>query len=131
LPNPAALYLSCCRAAPHSGQGGNRHAVQNGGRQENPGGDLQTELITDSPEEAGHRFAGKINAKLAHSNKKVVFIYVRGYKVIFSNPILVSAEIWPLSDKMEFCVSGFISQNGCPMKQIRGSEPPNKGENQM
>jgi esterase/lipase superfamily enzyme len=52
------------------------------------------ELIPDNPEEAGRRFAEKINVKLAHSNNKDVFIYVHGYKVIFSNPILVSAEIW-------------------------------------
>jgi len=53
-----------------------------------------TELIPDNPDEAGRRFAERINAKLAHSNKRDVFIYVHGYKVIFSNPILVSAEIW-------------------------------------
>jgi esterase/lipase superfamily enzyme len=53
-----------------------------------------SELITDNPEEAGRRFAEKINGKLSHSNKKDIFIDVHGYKVIFSNPILVSAEIW-------------------------------------
>jgi len=53
-----------------------------------------TDLIPENPDEAGRRFAERINAKLAHSNRKDVFIYVHGYKVIFSNPILVSAEIW-------------------------------------
>lgn len=53
-----------------------------------------TELVPEIPAEAGRRFAERINAKLAHSDKKDVFIYVHGYKVIFSNPILVSAEIW-------------------------------------
>jgi len=53
-----------------------------------------TELIPENPDEAARRFAEMINAKLAHSNKKDVFIYVHGYKVVFSNPILVSAEIW-------------------------------------
>ena len=53
-----------------------------------------TELMPENPGEAARRFAEMINAKLAHSNKKDVFIYVHGYKVVFSNPILVSAEIW-------------------------------------
>jgi len=53
-----------------------------------------TELIPENPDEAGRRFAEIIDEKLAHSNTKDVFLYVHGYKVVFSNPILVSAEIW-------------------------------------
>ena len=45
-------------------------------------------------EEAGNRFASKVNTELKQSNSKDVFIYIHGYKVPFSNPILVTAELW-------------------------------------
>jgi esterase/lipase superfamily enzyme len=35
-----------------------------------------------------------INGKLAISKKKDIYIYVHGYKVMFSNPILVATELW-------------------------------------
>jgi esterase/lipase superfamily enzyme len=53
-----------------------------------------SELIPDDPNSATRRFAQKINEKLATSNKKDVYIYVHGYKVVFNNPVLVSAELW-------------------------------------
>lgn len=40
------------------------------------------------------RFTREINAKLASSKRKDVYVYVHGYKVIFENPVLVSAELW-------------------------------------
>jgi len=52
------------------------------------------ELIPEDPDAASDRFAEMINTKLKISKKKSVFIYVHGYKVVFSNPILVSAELW-------------------------------------
>jgi esterase/lipase superfamily enzyme len=52
------------------------------------------ELIPKNSDAAADLFAKRINAKLAISRKKDVFIYVHGYKVVFSNPILVSAELW-------------------------------------
>ncbi|MCH9006333.1 MAG: alpha/beta hydrolase [Proteobacteria bacterium] len=46
------------------------------------------------PPDATDRFADAINAQLAASKKKHVYIYVHGYKVVFENPVLVSAELW-------------------------------------
>jgi len=46
------------------------------------------------PPDATDRFADAINAQLATSKKKHVYIYVHGYKVVFENPVLVSAELW-------------------------------------
>jgi esterase/lipase superfamily enzyme len=42
----------------------------------------------------GNRYAQLINAKLAISERKDIFIYVHGYKVVFDNPVLVAAELW-------------------------------------
>jgi len=42
----------------------------------------------------GEQFAAKVNAKLAISRVKDVFIYVHGYKVVFENPLLVASELW-------------------------------------
>ncbi len=44
--------------------------------------------------DATDRFAEAINAQLAASKKKHVYIYVHGYKVVYENPVLVSAELW-------------------------------------
>ena len=46
------------------------------------------------PLDATDRFADAINAQLAVSRKKHVYIYVHGYKVVYENPVLVSAELW-------------------------------------
>ncbi len=40
------------------------------------------------------QFAAKVNAKLAISKQKDIFIYVHGYKVVFENPLLVASELW-------------------------------------
>ena len=42
----------------------------------------------------GEEFAAKINAKLAISQVKDVFICLHGDKVLFENPLLVSSELW-------------------------------------
>jgi esterase/lipase superfamily enzyme len=39
-------------------------------------------------------FVAGINAKLGISQKKDIFIYVHGYKVVFENPLLVASELW-------------------------------------
>jgi len=39
-------------------------------------------------------FAAAVNAQLARSNRKHVYIYVHGYKVVFENPMLVATELW-------------------------------------
>jgi len=46
------------------------------------------------PPDATDRFADAINGQLAASKKKHVYIYVHGYKVVYENPVLVSAELW-------------------------------------
>jgi hypothetical protein len=48
----------------------------------------------ERPPDATARFADAINAQLAVSKKKHVYIYVHGYKVVYENPVLVSAELW-------------------------------------
>jgi len=48
----------------------------------------------ERPPDATARFADAINAQLATSKKKHVYIYVHGYKVVYENPVLVSAELW-------------------------------------
>ena len=45
-------------------------------------------------EQPGGKFATKINEKLAKSNRKDIYIYVHGYKVVFENPLLVATELW-------------------------------------
>ena len=42
----------------------------------------------------GRHFAARIDKKLARSRQKEIFIYVHGYKVVFENPLLVTAELW-------------------------------------
>jgi esterase/lipase superfamily enzyme len=49
--------------------------------------------VTDI-EKPGKDFAAMINAKLAKSKRKDIYIYVHGYKVVFENPLLVSTELW-------------------------------------
>ena len=52
------------------------------------------EKIPADPKAPAKQFAALINAKLAMSKKKDVYIYVHGYKVVFSNPTLVATELW-------------------------------------
>jgi esterase/lipase superfamily enzyme len=48
----------------------------------------------ERPPDATARFTDAINAQLAVSKKKHVYLFVHGYKVVFENPLLVSAELW-------------------------------------
>ena len=50
--------------------------------------------IPKDPKAAGRQFADWVDAKLAVSKKKDVYIYVHGYKVVFTNPVLVATELW-------------------------------------
>jgi esterase/lipase superfamily enzyme len=52
------------------------------------------EMIPNDPKRAAREFAEKINEKLATSNKKDIYIYVHGFKVVFNNPLLVATELW-------------------------------------
>jgi esterase/lipase superfamily enzyme len=62
--------------------------------------DRSINVLTDSPGDIdqrqlpGEQFAAKVNAKLAVSRVKDVFIYLHGYKVVFENPLLVASELW-------------------------------------
>jgi esterase/lipase superfamily enzyme len=56
--------------------------------------DLSLVPETDRVNDATQKFADAINAQLARSIKKHVYIYVHGYKVAFENPLLVSTELW-------------------------------------
>ncbi len=47
--------------------------------------------LDDAPKQ---RFFAEIDARLASSPRKDVYVYVHGYKVNFENPILVAAELW-------------------------------------
>jgi esterase/lipase superfamily enzyme len=50
---------------------------------------------TVSPDPAPRQaFSAAINARLARSRDKDIFIYVHGYRVNFENPLLVGAELW-------------------------------------
>ena len=48
----------------------------------------------ERPPDATARFTDAINAQLAVSKKKHVYFFVHGYKVVYENPVLVSAELW-------------------------------------
>ena len=45
-------------------------------------------------EPAGRKFAELIDAKLDLSRSRDIYVYVHGYKVVFENPLLVTAELW-------------------------------------
>jgi hypothetical protein len=49
--------------------------------------------IPKDPKAAGRQFAEWIDGKLAVFKKWDVHIYVHGYKVVFTNPMLVAAEL--------------------------------------
>lgn len=44
--------------------------------------------------DATDRFAEAINAQLARSKNKDVYIYTHGYRVVFENPLLITSELW-------------------------------------
>lgn len=52
-------------------------------------------MFPDSPPpDATRRFTDAINAQLALSKKKHVYIYVHGFKVVYEDPVLVASELW-------------------------------------
>jgi esterase/lipase superfamily enzyme len=52
------------------------------------------EQLGENPHAAALAFADAVNAKLANSRRKDIYVYTHGYKVIFENPILVANELW-------------------------------------
>jgi len=51
-------------------------------------------VVQEGGAPANEVFAGKINAWLAKTKRKHVYIYVHGFQVIFENPTLVATELW-------------------------------------
>jgi esterase/lipase superfamily enzyme len=52
------------------------------------------ELKESSTRQTAKQYAAAINKKLATSQRKDIYIYVHGFKVVFENPLLVTAELW-------------------------------------
>jgi esterase/lipase superfamily enzyme len=55
---------------------------------------MSPELLLEASRPANEVFAEKVNAKLARSRNKDIYIYVHGYKAVFENPTLVATELW-------------------------------------
>ena len=49
---------------------------------------------SDLPPDISDKLAEQINAQLARSDRKHVYLYVHGYKVVYENPVLVASELW-------------------------------------
>ncbi|MFT5701532.1 MAG: pimeloyl-ACP methyl ester carboxylesterase [Desulforhopalus sp.] len=56
--------------------------------------DINLMFPDNPPPDATSRFTDAINAQLALSEKKHVYIYVHGYKVVYENPVLIASELW-------------------------------------
>ncbi len=56
--------------------------------------DIDSAESSEPPPDAAMRYAEAINAQLARSVRKKVYIYVHGYKVVYENPVLVASELW-------------------------------------
>jgi esterase/lipase superfamily enzyme len=56
--------------------------------------DIDMDTNGNAPPDGSDRFSKAIDAQMAQSGKKDVYIYVHGYKVAYENPLLVSAELW-------------------------------------
>jgi len=52
------------------------------------------DLITNESHLPAERFAELVNKKLKLSQRKDIYVYVHGYKVVFENPLLVATELW-------------------------------------
>jgi esterase/lipase superfamily enzyme len=52
------------------------------------------EWLGEDPHAPAAKYAEAINAQLAVSDRKHIYIYVHGYKVVLENPILVATELW-------------------------------------
>jgi esterase/lipase superfamily enzyme len=51
-------------------------------------------MISSDPRQPAERFAGLVNTKLNRSQRKDIYIYLHGFKVVFENPLLVATELW-------------------------------------
>jgi len=55
---------------------------------------IEPGAMGENPHLPAVQFADNINAQLARSKRKHIFIYVHGYRVTFENPVLVATELW-------------------------------------
>lgn len=55
---------------------------------------MPPEIFLEGSRPASQVFAEMVNAKLARSKRKDVYVYVHGYRAIFENPTLVATELW-------------------------------------
>jgi esterase/lipase superfamily enzyme len=51
-------------------------------------------LQAQKPTEPADNYASVINAKLANSKNKDIYVYLHGFKVNFENPLIVASELW-------------------------------------
>ena len=51
-------------------------------------------MVEVEPHRPGEEFAALVNEKLATSQRKDIYIYVHGFRVVFENPLLVGMELW-------------------------------------
>jgi len=56
--------------------------------------DIDLMFPENPPPDATGQFTDAINAQLALSKKKHVYIYVHGFKVVYENPVLIASELW-------------------------------------
>ena len=83
--------------------------------------DRELEADGNPPPDGAKRFAEAINAQMQQSGRKDVFIYIHGFKVVYENPVLVSAELWHfLGYQGAFCL---LYTSPSPRDQ-RGSRMP-------
>ena len=52
------------------------------------------DVVGEDTHAAARAFAAAVNAKLAQSRRKDIYIYTHGYKVVFESPVLVATELW-------------------------------------
>lgn len=59
-----------------------------------PYGFLTDSTSLDTGKAVDSEFAELINQRLAASSQKDIFLYIHGFKTVFENPLLVTAEYW-------------------------------------
>ena len=55
---------------------------------------LTTTAPSSTPKNSGKEYAELIDHRLADSGVKDIYIYVHGYRVVFDDPLLISAQLW-------------------------------------
>ena len=55
---------------------------------------LTTTAASSTPKNSGKEYAELIDHRLADSGVKDIYIYVHGFRVVFDDPLLISAQLW-------------------------------------